>query len=144
MPLMHLAYVPCIGLPEIGTAYGKLSAWAGPLGLLHSDAKMITVFQDSFRDTDANKVRMRASLLLQEPVGSGEGVIVTTFEPGKCIVGRFEIGMDAFAASWTGLFEWMNAHGYKKSAQDPFEIYYNNPKDDPNNKFVVDMCIPVV
>jgi AraC family transcriptional regulator len=35
-------------------------------------------------------------------------------------------------------------NGYKKAAKDPFEIYHNNAQKHPENKFIVDFCIPIL
>lgn len=46
---------------------------------------------------------------------------------------------------WAGteLFIWLNKNGYKTTDRNCFEIYYNDPKTHPENKFILDMCIPV-
>ena len=62
---------------------------------------------------------------------------------GRCIVGRFEITPNEFEKSWTGLFVWMNDQGYKKSTAHPYEIYHNDFREHPENKFIVDLCIPI-
>jgi AraC family transcriptional regulator len=38
----------------------------------------------------------------------------------------------------------MLKHGYKKSTIAPFAIYYNNAQEHPENKFIVDLCIPIL
>lgn len=73
---------------------------------------------------------------------SGE-VSISSIEAGKHIVGRFEIGMDEFEKSWTGLYVWMNEQGYKKADRAPFEIYHNNMHEHPEKKSIVDICIPI-
>ena len=62
---------------------------------------------------------------------------------GKSIVGSFEIGLDEFEKAWTGLFLWMNEMGYSKATREPFEIYHNDPREHPEGKAVVDLCIPI-
>jgi AraC family transcriptional regulator len=32
----------------------------------------------------------------------------------------------------------------KKGENEPFEIYHNNYLEHPENKFIVDLCIPVL
>ncbi|MDC8005496.1 AraC family transcriptional regulator [Aureisphaera galaxeae] len=143
MPKMQLAYVTSIGVQNITSAYGRLMQWAEPLGLL-KDAQMITVYHDSFKVTAPNKVRMSAGLILNENVQAEGEVGITTVKAGKCIVGRFEIGLCEFEKSWSGLFVWMNENGYEKADRNPFEIYHNNFEEHPEKKCIVDFCIPVV
>jgi AraC family transcriptional regulator len=37
----------------------------------------------------------------------------------------------------------MNENGYEKADREPFEIYYNNFKEHPERKAIVDFCIPI-
>lgn len=143
MSKMDLAYVSSIGPHNLENAYGKLMQWATPKGLMNDQTKMITVYHDSFKVTEADKVRMSASILLDKAAETNGEIGVTTIEAGKFIVGRFEIGLNEFEKSWTGLFVWMNENGYKKADRDPFEIYYNNFNEHPERKAIVDFCIPI-
>lgn len=143
MSKMDLAYVSSIGPHNLENAYGKLMQWATPKGLMHDQTKMITVYHDSFKVTEANKVRMSASILLDKAVETNGEIGLTTIEAGKFIVGSFEIGLKEFEKSWTGLFVWMNENGYKKADREPFEIYYNNYNEHPERKAIVDFCIPI-
>lgn len=143
MSKMDLAYVSSIGPHNLENAYGKLMQWATPKGLINDQTKMITVYHDSFKVTEANKVRMSASILLDKAVETNGEIGLTTIEAGKFIVGSFEIGLKEFEKSWTGLFVWMNENGYKKADREPFEIYYNNYNEHTERKAIVDFCIPI-
>ncbi|KAF2328091.1 AraC family transcriptional regulator [Flavobacterium ginsenosidimutans] len=143
MPKMNLAYVSSIGPHNLESAYGKLMQWAAPKGLMNDQTKMITVYHDSFKVTEANRVRMSASILLDKAVETNGEIGLRAIEAGKFIIGSFEIGLNEFEKSWTGLFFWMNENGYKKADRDPFEIYCNNFKEHPERKAIVDFCIPI-
>ena len=143
MPTMELAYVSSIGPQNLENAYGKLIKWAKPRGLVNDQTKMITIYHDSFKVTQANKVRMSASILLNNPVATDGEIGLTSIQSGKCIVGNFEIELKEFEKSWTGLFVWMNENGYKKADREPFEVYHNNFNEHPERKAIVDFCIPV-
>lgn len=143
MSKMDLAYVSSIGPHNLENAYGKLMQWATPKGLMNDQTKMITVYHDSFKVTEADKVRMSASILLDKATETIGEIGLTTIEAGKFIVGSFEIGLNEFEKSWTGLFVWMNENGYKKADKEPFEIYYNNFNEHPERKAIVDFCIPI-
>lgn len=143
MPKMDLAYVSSIGPHNLESSYGTLMQWATPKGLMNDQTKMITVYHDSFKVTEANNVRMSASVLLDKPVETEGEIGLTTIKAGKCIVGSFEIGLNEFERSWTGLFVWMNENGYKKADREPFEIYHNNYNEHPERKAIVDFCIPI-
>lgn len=143
MPNMSLAYVSNIGIQNIEDAYQKLIQWAGPIGLMNEKTKMITVYHDSFKITEANKARMSACILLHKSIKTTSEIGLTTISEGKCIVGSFVIEIDKFEEAWTGLFIWMNEQGYKKANRDPFGIYHNNFNEHPEKKAIVDLCIPI-
>lgn len=143
LPKMNLAYVSSIGPQNLESAYGKLMRWATPRGLMNNQTKMVTIYHDSFKVTEANKVRMSASIVLNQPVEAEGEIGLTSIEAGKFVVGSFEIGLNEFEKSWTGLFVWMNENGYKKADREPFEIYHNNFNEHPQRKAIVDFCIPV-
>ena len=147
MPKMKLAYLSSIGPQNLGAAYQQLIRWARPKGLVNEQAKMLTIYHDSFKITEPNKVRMSACITLQASIETDletdSGVGLTSIEEGKFIVGRFEIGLEEFEKSWTGLFIWMNENGYKKADRNPFEMYHNDFNEHPERKCIVDFCIPI-
>ncbi len=140
---MEVAYVTSIGSQNLSNAFQKLIQWATPQGMMNDQTKMLTIYHDSFKITQAHKVRMSASILLEKPVKTTEEIEVTSIEKGKFIVGHFEITSQEFEKSWTGLFVWMNKNGYKKANRDPFEIYHNNFNEHPQKIAIVDFYIPI-
>lgn len=143
MPNMNLAYVSSIGIQNLESAYQKLIKWATPQGLMNMQTKIVRIYHDSFKVTEANKVRMSASILLNKPVDVNAEIGLTSIQKGKFIVGSFEIGLNEFEQSWTGLFLWMNENGYKSVDKKPFEIYHNNFNEHPEKKCIVDFHIQI-
>jgi len=143
LPKMDVAYVSCLGPQNLDRAYSQLIKWATPLGLMNEHVKPITIYHDSFKVTEHDKVRMSAGLVLEHPVTTEGEIGLVSIEPGKFIKGSFEIKLNEFEKSWTGLFVWMNENGYKKADRDPFEIYHNNFKEHPEQKAIVDFYIPI-
>jgi AraC family transcriptional regulator len=143
-PQLNLAAVTHVGVNGIENAFETLTKWAIPKGLLENpEAKMGRVFYDSFKVTAPDKVRMSIVLTTNEPFEAEGEINKLTIDKTKCIVGRFEITPNEFEKSWTSLFIWMNENGYKKSVENPFEIYHNDYREHPENKFIVDLYIPV-
>jgi AraC family transcriptional regulator len=143
-PQLNLAAVTHVGVNGIENAFETLTKWAIPRGLLENpEAKMGRVFYDSFKVTAPDKVRMSIVLTTNEPFEAEGEINKLTIDKTKCIVGRFEITPNEFEKSWTSLFIWMNENGYKKSVENPFEIYHNDYREHPENKFIVDLYIPV-
>lgn len=143
IPKLQLAYITCIGSQNLESAYQKLIKWATPKGLMNENTKMVTVYHDSFKVTQASKVRMSASIVIDKQIDFDGGIGLTSVGGSKYIVGNFKIGVHEFEKSWTGLFIWMNDNGYRKAEEHPFEIYHNNFNEHPEKKCIVDFYIPI-
>lgn len=145
IPTLDLAYISYKGKMEaIGSIYNKLVKWATPKGLINEETRMVTIYHDSPKITDPNNLRMSACIVLNDPIDIGDEVNLRVLGSTKCIVSRLEITPFQFQQAWESSFVWMTENGYKKSTIDPFEIYYNNAAEHPENKFIVDLCIPVL
>ncbi|WP_438989850.1 AraC family transcriptional regulator [Polaribacter sp.] len=143
-PELNLAGLTHVEKNGIENAFEKLIKWAIPKGLLNnSETKMGRIFYDSFKVTEPNKVRMSIFLATNKLFETEGEINKLTIKKGKCIVGRFEITPNEFEKSWTSLFIWMNKNGYKKSIENPFEIYHNDYREHTENKFIVDLNIPI-
>lgn len=131
-------------MEEISSVYDRLIKWAVPKGLINKQTKMVTIYHDSPKITNPNNLRLSACIVLNTPIKPTGEVNSRTIETTKCIVSRFEITPYQFKQAWESNFVWMIENGYKKSMLDPFDIYYNNAAEHPENKFIVDLCIPVL
>lgn len=142
---LHLAYVSHQGkMDAIVNSYGRLMRWATPKGLMNQeDLRMITIYHDSPKITDLNKIRMSACMTIPKGFKKDDLVNYKVLKPTKCIVAKLEVGFHEFEQAWESCFVWMNENGYHKSEIDPFEIYYNNPNEHPEGLSIVDLCIPV-
>jgi AraC family transcriptional regulator len=144
MPKKNLAYVTQIGVNGIDNAFQQIIKWATPKELLSkSETYVCRVFHDSFKVTDADKVRMSIGILTNQELAAESEIGLTTIEKGKNIVGHFIIEPKEFEKSWDSLFIWMNENGYKKADRFPFEIYHNNFNEHPEKKCMVDLIIPI-
>ncbi len=141
---MNLAYVTQIGVNGIDDAFQRILKWATSKELLaKNDTNVCRVFHDSFKVTDADKVRMSIGILTNQELTVDGEVGLTAIEPGKHIIGHFSIEPKEFEKAWDSLFIWMNENGYKKADRYPFEIYHNNFNEHPEKKCIVDLVIPI-
>lgn len=144
-PRLDLAYISHKGKMEaIVSIYNKLVKWATPKGLINEKTRMVTIYHDSPKITDPNNLRISACIVLNDPIEIDGEVSLQVLAPTKCIVSRFEITPFQFQQAWESCFAYMIENGYKKSEIAPFEIYYNNAAEHPKNKFIVDLCIPIL
>lgn len=144
MPEMDVIYCRHIGqCDQIGKAYEKLFKWAGPRGLVNENTKTITVYHDDPKVTDVDKVRQSAGIIVGKDVKpEGEFGKLTT-PKRKYAVGHFEIDVTEFEQIWHTMCVWVSESGYQPDDENPYELYYRDPNEHPENKFELDICIPV-
>ena len=142
---LQLAYISHKGeMEKIGGVFNRLIQWATPKGLMNQEnLRLLTIYHDSPKITSPDNIRSSVAIALNSPISVDGEVSFKKVKPGKCIVSRFEMTPNEFQQAWESNFVWMSENGYKKSDQDPFEIFYNNCLDHPENKFIVDLCIPI-
>lgn len=141
-PELTIASVTHIGVGGIENAFERLIKWATSKHLF-ANAKIGRLFYDSFKVTAPEKVRMGVFITTLENFEAEGEIQKVIIKKGKCIVGRFEIAPNDFEKTWSGLFIRMNEKGYIKRDENPFEIYHNDFREHPDNKFIVDFYIPI-
>lgn len=145
MPALDLIYCRHIGqFDQIGKAYEKLYKWAEPRGLIKfPDTNTVTVYHDDPKVTEIDKVRQSACITVDKDV-KPEGEFGKLNVPaGKYAVGRFEVDVMEFKQAWDAICIWVSESGYQPDDRNSYEFYYADPEHHPENKFELDICIPV-
>ncbi len=144
MPEMQAIYYRHTGnFKEIYKAYNRLMQFAGPRGLVKPDSHTVTVYHDDPSVTEIEKVRQSACLVVDKDVKTGGEIGKMTIPGGKYAVGHFEIKVTQFEEAWNTMCLWLTESGYEPGVGTPYEYYYCDPENHPENKFVLDICIPV-
>lgn len=145
MPEMKAIYCRHIGpFKQVVKAYEKLIKWAEPRGLyIPNVTKSATVTHDDPSVTEMDKVRQSACIIIEKDV-KGEGEIGNlTIPGGKYAVGHFELGMEDFEKAWNTMCKWFTESGYQQGDGCTYELYHNSHRTHPENKHIVDICIPI-
>ena len=150
MPELNVACVQHIGPYKGDTKlfaglFGKLMGWAGPRGLLNSPETMVlSVYYDDPKTTEEDKFRMRACITVPEDTEVEGDIGKMTVPGGMYAVGRFELDPDEYEEAWNLIYsDWLPESGYQSDDRPSLEIYRNDPNEHPENKHIVDICIPV-
>jgi AraC family transcriptional regulator len=145
MPEMNVIYCRHQGkFDQIGQAYGKLMQFAGPRGLLNApESKTLTVYHDDPSVTEIEKVRQSACLIVNRDVKVEGEIGKMTIPGGKYAVGHFEISVNEFEQAWNTMCVWFTESGYEPGEGNPYELYHSDCNDNPEHKFILDICIPV-
>ena len=150
MPEFTVAYVRHIGPYKGDSAlfermFNKLMTWAGPRGLLQNPGtKVMSVYHDDPKVTDETKLRTSACISIpgDTPVDGEIGKM--TLAGGQFAVARFELKHDEYEAAWDALMgDWLPDSGYQPDDRLCYELCHTSPKDDPEGRSKVDICVPV-
>lgn len=144
LPSINLAGINAVGLNNVASTYNQLIHCAVSYGFTEDpDFKLVTVYQDSAKDTAHEDVRFSACFFLNHPIKSTKELTPIILKPERCIVAAMEIKRNEFEQSWKDVYAWMNAREYRPSQEKPFEIFYNNVEEHPQQKCIVDLCVPI-
>ena len=67
-----------------------------------------------------------------------------TLSGGQFAIGHFELKSDEYEAAWDTLMGgWLPDSGYQPDDRLCYELFHTSPKDDPEGRSKVDICIPV-
>jgi AraC family transcriptional regulator len=151
MPEFHVAYVRHIG-PYKGNSelfeklFEKLMKWAGPRGLLRfPETKVLAVYHDDPKITDEGKLRTSACITIPKDTPVEGEIGKMAISGGKYAMARFELADSSeYEGAWDMVFGvWLPESGYQPDDGPCYELYLNDPKEHPENKHIVDICIPV-
>ena len=150
MPDLHVAYVRHIG-PYQGDSdlfenlWKKLMTWAGPRGLLRfPETKCLSVYHDDPKVTDDSKLRTDVCISVPEDTEVDGEIGKMTVPGGAFAVAHFEIDADQYGEAWDLVMGgWMPESGYQPDDRLSYELCLNNPKEHPEHKHIVDICVPV-
>ncbi len=147
---MTVAYVRHIG-PYKGNSklfedmWGKLVKWAGPRGLMtQPDLKVLNVYHDDPEITDENNLRMSVCISVpsETPVSGEIGKM--EIAGGKYAMAHFEISEEEFQMAWDYVYgQWLPKSGYQPGDGPCYELCLKDPKNNPEHKYIVEICVPV-
>jgi AraC family transcriptional regulator len=150
MPDIHVAYIRHIG-PYKGNEelfeklFTQLSTWAGPRGLINlPESKFISIYHDTPEITDENRLRTDVCITVPADTKVDGEVGKAIIPSGKYAIAHFEITPDQYQDAWNTIFcGWLPESGYQPADGPCYEVYLNDPKQDPEHKHIVDICVPV-
>lgn len=144
-----VAYVRHIGPYATNAAlfeklFTKLFNWAGPRNLIREDAKILNIYHDNPDITEEDKLRLSVCLEVPEDTEVTGDIGKLLVPGGKYAVGHFELTPNDYGDAWGMMYSvWLPNSGYEPDDRACFELMLNKPKDHPEGKHIVDICISV-
>lgn len=146
----ELQRVKLIGIMQIGEMdrihqnYERLFKWAETNNLLNNpNLKAATIYHDNPRITESSKVRQSACITIEKEIKVEGDIRKLEIEKGFYAIGHFEISPKDFKNAWDSMIVWVIENNYKFKDGDYFELFHNDYRTHPEQKFIVDICIPV-
>jgi len=146
MPSLHVAFISVYGEygDKIGIAFEKLCRWAGPRGLMDQNTKFVGVAFDSPDITPKDKLRYNACITVPEGTAPEKEINITDIPASKCLVAQYSGPKEGISKFYDELFKvHLPGNGFLPDDNPAYEVYLNDPKTDPERKFVMETCVPV-
>jgi predicted DNA-binding transcriptional regulator YafY/DNA gyrase inhibitor GyrI len=129
----------------IGSAFGKIAAWAGQNNYWALLPRMLGIYHDDPDTTPTEKLRSSAALEAKPGMEPGEGMSRYTVDGGKYLVMNAEVVMAEYGEAWEKIAAEVAARGLKYDERDHYELYVscvdNTQGDDA--PWIVEFCVPV-
>ena len=145
IPPMRVAFVRHVGpYMEVGQAWGRLFAWAGPRGLVGRGPKMIGVCHDDPEVTPPEKIRYDACLVVGDSVRPEGDIGVQEIGGGEYAVTVHKGPYENLGQTYARLCgEWLPASGREMRASPPLEVYLNSPQTAAPADLLTEVCVPL-
>jgi AraC family transcriptional regulator len=125
--------------------FKKLCGWAAPKGLINSDSVFLSAYQDDPNVTPPDELKLEVCLSVSEDTEVSGEVEKKVLPGGKFVSVRAELdSIEEYFPAWSVATEWAEENNYKIDMSRPsFEIYLNNPKEDPQGRHIIEICLGV-
>ncbi|WP_025743306.1 AraC family transcriptional regulator [Aquimarina pacifica] len=145
LPELKLASTSHIGdFEKIGSMFQKLIEWGHQKGVLDtSNFNAITIYHDNPNVTQTSKIRFSTCVTISENINPEGEIRQYKLKKGIYAVGHFEIKGEEISKAWKSMCIWVIENEYEFRDDDYFEIYLNDHKTHPEQKFIIDICIPL-
>jgi AraC family transcriptional regulator len=145
LPELHVAYVRHVGrYNEIGKAFRRLMRWAGPRRLLKEETRILAIYYDNPDVTPVDRLRADACITVPEGTKVKRDIGTMTVAGGLFAVAYAEIDPSQYGEAWDRLMtDWLPESGYQPDARLCYELYLNDPGNDPEGKHIVEICEPI-
>jgi len=128
---------------EVGEAFGRLTALAGPAGLLRPDAYLLAVFLDDPQKVPTAELRSDACVTLVSSSPLPEGLTETRIAAGRYARATHVGPFSGLPGAWSRLIsEWLPESGERLDTRRRFEVYRTVDMSRPED-LVTELHLPL-
>lgn len=105
---------------------------------------MLTIYHDSPEITEEEKLRISVCMTVPEGTETEGDIGSMKLPAGRYAVAEFNIDMEQYGDAWNTLFAgWLPESGYQCADGPCYELYLNDPGEDPEGKHRIAIHLPV-
>lgn len=140
-----MAYAEHVGpYEEVGKAWERLCAWAGPAGIFNETTRFYGVYYDDPRETPAEKLRSEACLTIAAECDAPAEIKFKDFPGGRYAVTTHLGSYEKLGESWLKFYtEWLPQSGEDHAESPCYEQYMNDPKTTKPEHLVTLLLMPL-
>jgi AraC family transcriptional regulator len=125
--------------------FKNLYNWASSRDLLDLNSKGMIIYHNNPEITPEDKMMVSVCFTVSPDTEVSGEIGKLVIPGGKYAFARFKISPEEFQNAWSWLCcDWLPQSGYECDDRPVFDLYHNDPNCLPGEKFVVDICIPVI
>ncbi len=141
---MRIAAVPHLGPPQqIGAAFDKIMAWAGPRGITVPPAAGVALYLSDMSATPPAEQKALAGLTVGPEVASDETVTIHEVGGGRHAVLLFQGPYAKLGEGYDELFAWLPKSGEEPAHAPMVEVNLNDPRTTAPEALLTELCLPL-
>ncbi|MDP3868082.1 GyrI-like domain-containing protein [Phenylobacterium sp.] len=143
-PPMRIATVPHRGPPpQIGQAFDRLMAWAGPKGVVMPPAVGVAVYLDDMSVVPPADQRALAGITVGPEVAGDETVTIHEVPAGRYAVLLYKGPYAQIGKGYEELFGWLPSSGEEPADAPCVEVNLNDPRKTAPADLLTELCLPL-
>ncbi|MEI6439143.1 MAG: AraC family transcriptional regulator [Alphaproteobacteria bacterium] len=143
-PALRIAAVRHKGPPqEIGAAFDKVMAWAGPKGVAMPPAVGVAVYLSDMASVPPQDQEALAGLSVGPDIEADDIVVIHEIPAGKQAVLLYKGPYAQIGKGYQELFGWLPSSGEEPAQQPCFEINLNDPRQTAPEDLLTELCLPL-
>lgn len=129
---------------NVGSAFERALAWAGPRGLLGASPRTIGIYYDDAASVPAAELRAHAGVVITADAEADEGICIVDIPPLTCASVVHEGPYAELERPYRYLYgEWLPASGREPADYPCFEEYLNDARTVPPSEWLTRIHLPL-